>query len=80
MLANNSSVKFAKRDVKRKALTTAVNLDTQCEVDEEQIEWLLQCVEGVRLFLRRLSCECTMCGCRTRISFYLPLYLLINIL
>jgi len=55
MLENNKSIKFAKRDAKRKAFMTAVNLDDVdekdiVEVDDEQIEWLLQCVEENLLF------------------------------
>jgi len=56
MLANNNNVKFAKRDAKRKAFMTAVNLDhvdekdDQIDIDEEQIEWLLHCVEENLLF------------------------------
>ena len=44
----------------------------------DNLEWLLQCAEEILLSLQRLSCECMMCVCVCRISFYLPLYLLIN--
>eukprot|EP01083_Nonionella_stella_P268023 905708_1 len=63
ILANNTSIKFAKRDAKRKAFMTAINYDeienkenqqndekNQQEIDENMIEWLLTCVEENLLF------------------------------
>ena len=64
VLANNTTIKFAKREAKRQAFMTAIDydaLDSQGDEKQEQlpddtIEWLLTCVTENLLF-RQLSVE-----------------------
>ena len=56
VLANNTSIKFAKREAKRKAFMTAINYDEikddekDSKIPEKTISWLLDCVEENLLF------------------------------